>query len=181
MRIIASLILAAATLAAAGCGSSGVAATVGDDTITIAALQSEVVAFAESVDQESALSGDLSQFQRELLTREINHLLLAELAEREGAAFTEADVDALLDELEEQSGGDLEALQAQFGYTEEGLRRAVEDEARLRALQPIVGDVPAALNDLSDEVGVELNPRYGDWDGLAVQPGTGSISVPAGG
>jgi hypothetical protein len=181
VRTLASITLATAALVLAACGSSGVAATVGDDTITIAALQSEVVAFVESVDQETALSGDLSGFQQELLTREINHLLLVELAEREGVEIDEADVDALLDELAQQAGGDLEALRAQFGYTEEGLRRAVEDEARLRALQPVVGDVQAALAQLSEEVGVELNPRYGEWDELSVQPGTGSISVPSGG
>jgi hypothetical protein len=33
----------------------------------------------------------------------------------------------------------------------------------------------------ADEIGVEVNPRYGSWSGIALDPSSGSISEPAGG
>jgi hypothetical protein len=180
-RLLPAVVLAI-TVVVSGCGSTGTAARVGDETIMIGDLQSQVVEFSDSLDEPLATGGDLSSFQRELLTREINHLLLAELAEREGVEVSEAEVDGLLDELAAQAEaqGGLDALRAQFGYTDEGLRRAALDELRLRQLEPVVGDIPTALTGLSAEIGVEVNPRYGSWDGSSLEPGTGSISVPAG-
>ena len=75
---------------------------------------------------------------------------------------------------------DVDALRAQFVYTEDGLRRALEDELRIRELTPIVGDVEPAVAALAGEIGVEVNPRFGTWEEIRVVPGTGSISVPAG-
>jgi hypothetical protein len=183
VRVLRSSVLAVVgALSAAliaGCGVSGTAATVGDETITVGELQGEVVEFSESFDDELPLTGDLGAVQSEFLTRQINHLLLTELADREGVTVTPAEVDELYDQL----GGSpeqIDALRAQFVYTEDGLRRALEDELRSRALTPIVGDVAAAVDELASEVGVEVNPRYGTWAGIRVVPGTGSISVPAG-
>ncbi len=152
----------------------------GEETITIQALQGEIVDFSESFDEPLPVTGDLSDVQREFLTREINHLLLIEMADREGVEITAAGVDELYDELGEQAGGDLDALRAQFVYTEAGLRRALEDELRVQGLEPIVGDIVPALAQTADEVGVEVNPRFGSWEGASLVPGTGSISVPAG-
>jgi hypothetical protein len=163
-----------------GCGVTGTAATVGDETITIDELQGEVVEFSESFEEPLPLSGDLGAVQAEFLTRQINHLLLIELADREGIEITQADVDELYDELAGGSGGDVDALRAQFVYTEDGLRRALEDELRIRALTPVVGQVESAVADVAEQVGVEVNPRFGTWEGVRVTPGTGSISVPAG-
>ena len=163
-----------------GCGVSGTAATVGDETITIGELQGEVIEFSESFDEPLPLAGDLGAVQSEFLTRQINHLLLIELAEREGVEITQADVDELYSELAGGSNGDVDALRAQFVYTEEGLRRALEDELRIRELTPIVGEVEPAVAELADEIGVDVNPRFGTWEEIRVMPGTGSISVPAG-
>jgi hypothetical protein len=162
------------------CGVSGTAASVGDETITIDQVQGEVVEFSESFDEPLPLAGDLGAVQSEFLTRQINHLLLIELADREGVEITQADVDALYDELTGGPDGDVDALRAQFVYTEDGLRRALEDELRIRELTPIVGDVESAVAALADEIGVEVNPRFGTWEEIRVVPGTGSISVPAG-
>ena len=168
-------------LLASGCASTNTAAQVGDETITIAQIQGEVVDFAGSLEEPLPVSGDLSAYQQELLTREINHLLVVELAARNDVVVTEAEVDELLDELDTQAEaqGGLEALRAQFGYTEDGLRQAALDELLLRGLQEAVDDVPQELGQLSAELGVEVNPRFGVWNGSAVLPATGSISVPA--
>jgi hypothetical protein len=179
VRLLSTVLIAVAALLA-GCGTTGTAATVGDQTITIDELQAEVVAFSESFDDPLPLSGDLADVQREFLTRQINHLLLIELADAEGVEINDAQVDELYDELAAGAEGDLDALRAQFVYTEAGLRRALEDELRLRALEPIVGPIEPALEATAAEVGVEVNPRYGSWAGVSLTPGTGSISVPAG-
>ena len=163
-----------------GCGVSGTAATVGEETITIGELQGEVVEFSESFDEELSITGDLGGVQSEFLTRQDNHLLLTELAEREGITITPAEVDDLYEELRGGSVEVVDALRAQFVYTVDGLRRALEVDLRIRALTPIVGDVETAVDELATEVGVEVNPRYGAWEGIRVVPGTGSISVPAG-
>ena len=182
MRVLRSSVLAlvgalsVALLSA--CGVSGTAATVGDETITIGEVQGEVIEYSESLDEELPVTGDLGAVQSEFLTRQINHLLLTELAEREGVTITPAEVDELYDEL----GGspeEIDSLRAQFVYTDDGLRRALEDELRIRALTPIVGDIETAVDELATEVAVEVNPRYGTWEGIRVVPGTGSISVPA--
>lgn len=180
MRALATVLLTATVMTVTGCGVTGTAATVGDETISIAAIQDEVIAFSESFDEPLPVSGDLASVQQEFLTRDINHLLLIEMAEREDVEITDADVDELYDDLVAQSGGDLDALRAQFVYTEDGLRRALEDELRLQGLEPIVGDIAPALAETAEEVGVEVNPRFGTWDGTTLVPGTGSISVPAG-
>lgn len=175
-RLLTSLLLAGAAATLTACGMTGVAATVGEQTITISDLQGEIVEFSESFDEPLSLSGDLTTIQQQFLSRDITHLLLVDLAEQEGVEVTEAQVDELFDSL--GTDEEIEALRAQFVYTEDGLRRAVEDEVRARALEPIVGDVPAALAVTAEEVGVEVNPRYGTWESGALQPGTGSISVP---
>lgn len=180
MRALRTFLLASTAVAVSACGVTGTAATVGDETITIAAIQNEVVDFSESFDEPLPLTGDLASVQQQFLNRDINHLLLIEMAEREGVEITEAGVDALFDDLEAQADGNLDALRAQFVYTESGLRRALEDELRLQGLEPIVGAIEPALAATADDVGVEVNPRFGTWEGAALVPGTGSISVPAG-
>ena len=179
VRVLLIAVAAAAALALSACGVGGSAATVGDETITVAALQGEVTDFSKSFDEPVPLSGDLADVQREFLTRDINHLLLIELADSEGVEITAAEVDELYAELEQQAGGDIDALRAQFVYTEAGLRRALEDELRIRQLQPVVGDLESALTQTAQDVGVEVNPRYGSWSGVTLTPSTGSISAPA--
>jgi hypothetical protein len=180
VRALRTILLATTAVAVSACGVTGTAATVGDQTITIASIQNEIIDFSESFDEPLPVSGDLASVQQQFLNRDINHLLLIEMAEREGVEIAEADVDELYDDLLAQAGGDLDALRAQFVYTEDGLRRALEDELRLQGLEPAVGDIEPALAETAAEVGVEVNPRFGTWDGTALVPGTGSISVPVG-
>ena len=184
VRVIRTSVVAVtgvlAGLALSACGVGATAATVGEDTIPISAVQGEVVEFSESFDEPLPVTGDLATVQSEFLTRQINHLLLIELADREGVEVVPAEVDELYNELGGGSEEEVDALRAQFVYTEDGLRRALEDELRIRGLTPIVGDVQVAVLTLGDELGVDVNPRYGTWEGIRIVPGTGSISIPAG-
>jgi hypothetical protein len=90
----------------------------------------------------------------------------------------QADVDDLIRTAAAQQGEDgIRAFQVQTGYTDEGLRRGAEDALVAGQLQEQLGDVQTAVAELAEEIGVEVNPRYGTWDGAALQAGTGSISV----
>jgi hypothetical protein len=161
-----------------GCGSTDVAATVGDQTIAISELQDETAQLTALLSDEQASTADVGGLQKALLERRINHLLLAELAAREGVTVDQADVDDLIRTAAAQQGEDgIRAFQVQNGYTDEGLRRGAEDALVAGQLQEQLGDVQTAVAELAEEIGVEVNPRYGTWDGAALQAGTGSISV----
>jgi hypothetical protein len=153
----------AACAALVGCGSGGVAATVGDQTISIETLQSQYEAIAAFTPTPVP--------QDQLLATGVAHLLVAQVADEQGLVLDEADVDAALSQqgLEETGSAGYDA--------------AVRDEMRFRlqvsALSEQGVDVTAAVAELSDEIGVQVNPRYGTWTGLEIEPGTGSISVPA--
>ncbi len=165
MRLRPGLAMAviAAGAALAGCGSAGVAATVGDETISIATLQSQYEAIAAFTPTPVP--------QDQLLATGVAHLLVARVADEQGVVVDEADVDAALSE---QGLG-------QTGSAE--YDAAVRDEMRFRLTVGALGeqgvDVAAEVAALSDEIGVQVNPRYGTWTGLEIEPGTGSISVPA--
>jgi hypothetical protein len=176
-RLLVGLVAAAAVLA--GCGQSDVAATVGDESISISQVQQEVAALGElgAVDLEA--NPDQADLQRLLLGREIYHLLLTGLAQEQEIEVTPAQVDELLATLEQQAGSPDEVLafQLQNSYTDEGLRRAATDALVERQLGASPEEAAQVITDFSAEVGVEVNPRFGTWEGTALQPSTGSISV----
>jgi hypothetical protein len=176
-RLLVGLVLAAAVLA--GCGQSAAAATVGDETISIADLQQEVVALGElgAVDLEA--NPDQAELQQLLLGRQIYHLLLTGLAEQQQLEVTPAQVDELIATLEQQAGSPEEVLafQLQNSYTDEALRRAAGDALIERQLGGSAEEAAQVIADYADEVGVDVNPRFGTWEGTSLQPGTGSISL----
>jgi hypothetical protein len=171
--------LVAAVVVLAGCGQSDVAATVGDETISISQVQQEVAALGElgAVDLEA--NPDQASLQQLLLGRQIYHLLLTGLAEQRELEVTPAQVDELLATLEQQAGSPEEVLafQLQNSYTDEGLRRAATDALVERQLGASSEEAAQVIAEFSDEVGVDVNPRFGSWEGTSLQPGTGSISV----
>ncbi len=176
-RLLVGLVLAAVVLA--GCGQSDVAATVGDETISIADVQQEVVALGELGAVDLATNPDQAQLQQLLLGRQIYHLLLTGLAEQQGLEVTPAQVDELIATLEQQAGSPEEvvAFQLQNSYTDEALRRAAGDALIERQLGESAEEAAQVVADYADEVGVDVNPRFGTWEGTALQPGTGSISL----
>jgi hypothetical protein len=101
------------------------------------------------------------------------------LAEQRELEVTPAQVDELLATLEQQAGSPEEVLafQLQNSYTDEGLRRAATDALVERQLGASSEEAAQVIAEFSDEVGVDVNPRFGSWEGTSLQPGTGSISV----
>lgn len=160
-RGLALAVLASGALVA-GCGSTSNAATVGDQAITIATLQQQYEAITATEGTQVS--------QAQLLGNAITVALVDDLAEREGIEVSAAQVDAALRE---------ESLGATGSQVYDDLV-AEQMRARLQvvALTQQGVDVPAAAEQLAAEVGVEVNPRYGTWTGITLEPGTGSISVP---
>ncbi len=175
--VVSSVVLAAVL---AGCDSDqvGAAAIVGDERITVSQLQEharEVVALLPNGD----ITGDQAELQRGLLDRMISFRLNEQVARDHDITITEADIDQFIaDQLITQSpDGDLTPLLADNWLTEETLRDAVRQVLTIEE----IGGAEAyadAIAAAAEEVGVEVNPRYGSWDGTQVVQSSGSISVP---
>jgi hypothetical protein len=177
-------VLTAIALGACDTQQIGAAAVVGDQRISVVELQDEVVAYSDSLPEPQPPTGDTTALQQALLERRIRHELFTVLAEREGVSVSEADIDRFLDDFAAQQGGDLSGFYAQNGFTEESVRPAVRDELVRQELQGTLGSdeaIFAELDAITEEIGVEVNPRYGSWEAASLQRTTGSISEPAGG
>jgi peptidyl-prolyl cis-trans isomerase SurA len=175
---VASSAVLAVALAACDSDQVGAAAVVGGERITVSDLQEhtrEVVAIIP----DSDITGDQAELQRGLLSRMISFRLDEQVARDEGITITEAAVDEFIaDQLIAQApDGDLTPLLAQNWLTEETLRDAVRQVLTIDE----VGGAEAyaeAVAAAAEEIGIEVNPRYGTWDGTQVVQASGSISVP---
>ncbi len=185
-RIIPAALAVVAAIATSACDSEqiGAAAVVDGDRFTVSELHDEVeqVQDLEGFDVQAA--GGTDGFQRELLTRHIQHEIFLHLAEQEGIEVSEADVDNAIEEFESQSPeGDLAPAMAQNGYTEESFRAGLTDQLIAQSLMQNMGGDQAALTErvtsVGEELDIEVNPRYGSWgDQLSVTDDSGSISEP---
>lgn len=185
-RIITASLAAVAAVSLAACDAEqiGSAVVIDGERYTVEDLQNEVdhVEQLEGFDVEAA--GGMPAFQRQVLTRYIQHQIFLRLAEDEGIEVTEADIDAAIEQFEQQSGGDLTPALEQSGYTEDAFRAGVADQLIAEAYAADTGADNAVLTQTIIEVGdsmdIEVNPRYGTWgEDLAVSADTGSISEPA--
>ncbi|RIQ35767.1 hypothetical protein DY240_02370 [Jiangella rhizosphaerae] len=186
-RIVIASLAAASAVALTACDSEqiGAAVVIDGDRFTVDDLQNEVqhAQRLEGFDVDAA--GGMPAFQRTILTRHIQHEIFLRLAEDEDIEVSEADIDDAIDEISAQApGGDIETALAQAGYTEKAFRAGVADQLIAQAYSEETGADTAALTqtlvDLGDELGVEVNPRFGTWgDDLTVSGDTGSISEPA--
>ena len=131
LALVAAAGLAVLTLS--GCGDhpvrAGAAATVGDVRITTTALNGMVTRGLADPQAEQQLGADKASFQRQTLSRLINHEVLAEAAKREGVTVTDGAIDARLADFERQAGGAQQLVQqaAQNGIAKQDLRQFVHD------------------------------------------------------
>jgi hypothetical protein len=186
-RIVIASLAAASAVALTACDSEqiGSAVVIDGDRFTVDDLQNQVehAQRLEGFDVEAA--GGMPAFQRTVLTRHIQHEIFLRLADDADIQVSEADIDDAIEGISAQApGGDLDAALAQAGYTEEAFRAGVADQLIAQSFAEETGADNAALTetlvDLGNELGVEVNPRYGTWgDDLAVSADTGSISEPA--
>lgn len=151
-RIMTACLAAAAaavpaTLAGCDTDQLGAAVVVDGDRFTVSDLQKQVeeVDGMDGFDVEAA--GGVSTFQRELLTRHIQHEIFQQLADDEGIEVSDADIDNAIEEIESQApDGDLAPLLAQNGFTVDAFRAGVTDQLIAEAyVQAAGGDQNALL------------------------------------
>ncbi|MGW0814097.1 SurA N-terminal domain-containing protein [Streptomyces viridiviolaceus] len=180
--LLTAAIAAAAPLLTA-CGNDahpGAAAVVGDQRITVAQLESRVDEVREA---QRATVPDEAQYEQVVartgsLARDTLHgmvldRVLHRAAQDAGVSVTRKEVQQMRTGLEQQAGG-AEELQTvwlqQYGVAperlDENLRLQLEAQKLAEHLGTDTGR-PAfwkALSEASEQLGVDLNPRYGAWD-----------------
>jgi parvulin-like peptidyl-prolyl isomerase len=130
-RCLAVAGLLAVTLSACGTPRAGAAATVGDERITTSELDTVVQRSLADPSAQQTVGADKPAFERSLLARMIQHLVLTEAAKDTGVTVDGATVDAAFDTFSDQLGGEAalraEALKA--GIAPQDLREAISDAA----------------------------------------------------
>lgn len=178
-RVAALSAVLAASVTACDAEQVGAAAVVGDERITVTELQDQVREVARVSGGD--VTSDQSNVQATVLNRLINNQLGDTVAELADVTVTEAEIDEYIDEqlLSQAPDGDLTPVLARNLLSEDTLRDAVREALLVEK----VGGSDAyveLLAEASDEEGVEVNPRYGDWTGTMLDSeASGSISVPA--
>ncbi|MEU8029001.1 SurA N-terminal domain-containing protein [Streptomyces sp. NPDC049099] len=182
-----ALVLTAAIAAAAplltACGSDahpGAAAVVGGQRITVAQLESRVDEVRRA---QRAAVPDETQYQQVLastssLTRDTLHNMVLDrvlhrAAQDEGVTVTRKEVQRMRTGLQEQAGG-AKGLQTAWlqkygiapAHLDENLRLQLEAQKLAGKLGTDTSrpDFWKALSKASQELRVDLNPRYGTWD-----------------
>jgi peptidyl-prolyl cis-trans isomerase SurA len=180
-----AVVAAAASVAACDAEEVGAAAVVGDERYTISELQSDVEAIADLPDSPVDLRGEnVAEAQTNLIGMNIASALYDRMAAQEGVEVTEAQIDQFIDEwmAAQVPDGNIEPVLAQMYMTPDSLRDAVRTQLLIGELGAVYGNDEAAFGEAfvsaSDAAGVEINPRYGEWDGTQLVPASGSVSVP---
>lgn len=182
-----ALLLTAAIAAAAplltACGNDahpGAAAVVGGERITVSQLENRV---GEVRAAQRAAVPDEAQYQQAIartgsLTRDTLHgMVLDRVLERAardaGVTVTDREIQQMRSGLEQQAGG-AEALEAawlqQYGIPPQRLEENFRLQIQAQKLAQRLGTDTSrpefwqALSEAGEELDVDLNPRYGDWD-----------------
>jgi len=172
--------LLAGGLLVSGCAAqeAGSAATLGDSRITEQQLNTQVQMVLAA--QRKPLDSADRTLTTQTLGRMITLELVNKLAEREGVTVTQGEIDQQLAQYDTQVGGREGVLTA---FAEQGVApEQIEPVVRLNLQAQALGikldpkgtaeqqgqAVFAAVNELSDELGVTASPRFGAWDPLAL-------------
>jgi hypothetical protein len=181
--LVLTAAIAAAAPALTACGNDahpGTAAVVGGQRITVSQLESRVNEVRKA--QRAAVS-DETQYQQVVastgsLTRDTLHNMVLDrvlhrAAQDEGISVTRKEIQRMRGDLERQAGGakGLETAWLQkYGIAPEHLDDNLRLQLEAQKLAARLGTdttQPAfwkALSKASEELDVDLNPRYGSWD-----------------
>jgi hypothetical protein len=154
---------------------TGAAATVGDQQISMDQVQNELLELQEIYGAEAVADG--AEVQRNIITREVVHLLLEDVAAENDVTVTGAEVDTFLEQVGQ--GADLAQVQESNLLTEDSLRIAARDQLLAGKLAEQLGgqeQLRDAVEARSEELGVTVNRRYGTWNGVGLDGGTGAIA-----
>jgi hypothetical protein len=193
-NLAAPLAAAALTLALAACSSTqqpGAAALVSGQAIstnTVAAQADEINTFLGDGAVQSQ-----AELNRQVVGAYVQEQVLNEAAQREGVTVTATQVDDLISQAAEQSGGQAEfekGLAAQRGVAPSQVPNFMRAVLQYQGLVAKLGtgDQQAGalkVNELIAQVtadsGVSVNPRFGAWDvqQFVVIPAPDTLSKPA--
>lgn len=177
-------------LVLAGCNgaSPGTAATVGSERLTVEQVQERTAAFLAAYPemQSSGVTG--AQVAAVTVENFLRAVVVETTAERLGVQVTETE----LDEFVESNGGIEEVTRLVSGAGVPPDPELVQVEIRTFMLQTAIGEAQAgaeaapdeiqaatlaALDATSAELDIEVNPRYGTWNGAQVAGSSGSLSM----
>ncbi|WP_333768438.1 SurA N-terminal domain-containing protein [Streptomyces sp. IBSBF 2435] len=179
----AALLLASPALTACGSGPAqpGAAALIGDQKITVSALQHKVnevraaQAASSQADQQSAAGGKLST---QTLSMLVQNTVIERAAADAKVTVSDGEVQQQHAAALQQFGGSEKALDAallqQYDIVPAGADSFFRTNALVGKLIMSLGFQPGsdggqtaivdALSKTADELGVKINPRYGAWD-----------------
>ncbi|MEU5314492.1 SurA N-terminal domain-containing protein [Streptomyces sp. NPDC021562] len=180
--VLSAAIAAAAPLLTACSGGAhpGAAAVVGGERITVAQLENRVnevrraqrAAVPDQAQYQQVLSAT-SSLTRDTLYNMVLDRVLHRAAQDAGVNVSRRDVEQMRARLERQAGG-AKALQAawlqKYGIAPRQLDDNLRFQVEANKLAQVLGtdtSQPAfwkALSRASEELHVDLNPRYGAWD-----------------
>jgi hypothetical protein len=187
---IAVLGLGALSLTGCGANQAGAAALLGDERISESELNEQVQALltAQGLPAQDSSAELITQTLDRLITTNLVH----QLAEREGVAIDQGEVDAIRLQYLAQAGGEaeLENLLLQQGVLPSQIDSVITLNLQVSKLgqelapdqEPDVqgGAVFVAVSELSVELDTEVAPRFGTWDAekLTIGPVANSVSEP---
>lgn len=183
LRLAATVV--AGLLVLTGCGSqSGNAAIVGDQVISEREFSAVV---AESIEIVEQVDGDTTATTLGALTWLVRALLMDAIAADNNIVVTDAEVDQILDEAVAQVGVEELAV----GLAQQGIPPSRQEQyARSFLLQNKISAIlqddsnafTQAIVAYSQDLGIEVSPRFGSWDvaSASVVSGPDDLSRPAG-
>lgn len=182
VAVVLGSAMAATGIVACDTDQIGAAAVVDGERITISEVQDEVRAYHELAGTEP--TGDQTELQRQYLNSTISHMIVDEVGQDVGVSVSEAEIDQFIaDQFSALNPeGDLTQLMVDNRLTEETFRRVIHDQIMFDKIAEELGDENAAgqrYEAAAEEMEIEINPRYGRWEGLQLQAISGSISESA--
>lgn len=191
IRALTAVVAVGVVGALAGCGpaEAGSAAIVADSAIDQGRLEQVTTNYLDSLDakQRAAATGNLQTVQSRILTELVLERLVGDAADQAGVQISDAQVSEQVQQAVAGSGDQLDTQLAQAFLTRDRLPDLLRVNLQVYAIgrkgAPAgITDPQAAqraiayISDPARQLPVRVNPRYGSWAGISIQPGNGSLS-----
>ena len=176
--------VAAAALLLTGCAGlrPGVAAKVGDETITtkqVTDFASSFCSFLAKNEPGDKPSADIRKMALSLL---VEARLAHDFAKQHDVTWNEGGVDSTLKSVGESvssfSDEKRQAFLDNVRYVLEGSDIVAQAVGQVSDQAAFTAGRGQAVGAWAEEFGVEIDPRYGSWSGFQVDGESGSLSVP---
>ena len=188
-RRVAPALLGVLLLTACGDASPGTAATVGSERLTVEQVQERTAAFLDAYPEAKSSGVTAAQVSSVTVENFIRGAIVSATAADLGIEVTGAELDTFI----EERGGFEEITRLTSGAGVPPFPELVRAEVRSAVLQSAIGAEAAgqgasgddeivalreALDATAAELGIEVNPRYGTWNGSTIDDADGSLSLP---